>query len=540
MITLQIDGREVQVEDGQTVLQAAEKLGIEIPTLCHLEGLPSYTSCMVCVCADAKSGRLFPSCGFPAAEGMQVDASSDTVKSARRDALELLLSEHVGDCEAPCQQVCPASLDIARMARDVQNDNQIAAIAGIKENLALPAVLGYVCPAPCEKGCRRGGDDHLSIRLMHRSVAEADLAADKPWMPDCAKHTDKRVAIVGAGPAGLSAAYYLRQYGHACVILDAGKAPGGQLRTAEMEERPLPLRVLDDEVARIQCLGVDIRQGEKLGETVTLTQLQQDYDAVILALGKMPIDDITALGLDTARRGVQVDSFTLQTSQPGVFAAGGFIHGLKLAVRAVGDGRIAAAACDQYLRGAEIRGARPRFNSKIGKMQAGELKAFLGQASTGAPISSTGGCDGECYTEDESAREGERCLACDCRKADSCKLRQYAEEYDAKQNRFAGEDRKRVVILRDHGNVVFEPGKCIKCGICTRICEQHREELGLAFVGRGFDVNLTVPFGNTIADGMRTCANEVVDACPTAALAFAEHERLSVPGTASKDASPAA
>ena len=71
----------------------AEKLGIEIPTLCHMEGLPPYTSCMVCVCADATNGRIFPSCGFPAAEGMQVDASSEAVRGARRDALELLLSE---------------------------------------------------------------------------------------------------------------------------------------------------------------------------------------------------------------------------------------------------------------------------------------------------------------------------------------------------------------------------------------------------------------------------------------------------------------
>ncbi|MFW5829373.1 MAG: FAD-dependent oxidoreductase, partial [Planctomycetota bacterium] len=415
-----------------------------------------------------------------------------------------------------------------RMARDVQNGDQAQAIAGIKENLALPAVLGYVCPAPCEKGCRRSGEDHLSIRLMHRSAAEADLAQETPWRPECAKATGKRVAIVGGGPAGLAAAYYLRQYGHACIIYDANDEPGGQLRYAEMEERPLPQRVLDDEIAFIRSLDVAMTTGRRLGDDLDLEQLRKDNDAVVLALGKVPGEQLQELGLATSKRGVEVDGFTLQTSLEGVFAAGGMIHGLKLAVRAVGDGRVAATAVDQYLRGDELRGLRPRFNSRIGRLQAGELKAYLGHVSTGAPVSSTGGCDGECYTTDESAEEGHRCLACDCRKADSCKLRLYAEEYDAKQEHFAPEQRKRVVIMRDHGNVIFEPGKCIKCGICTRLCEQHQEELGLAFVGRGFDVTLTVPFGNTIADGLKKCAKEVVEACPTAALAFTEHERTSV------------
>ncbi|MBM4155717.1 MAG: 2Fe-2S iron-sulfur cluster binding domain-containing protein, partial [Lentisphaerae bacterium] len=114
---LVVEGRPVEVDDGATLIDAAALAGFDIPTLCHRGGLPHHTSCMVCAVLDRRTGRLLPACSFPAADGMDIDISGETVRRARRRVLALLLSEHVGDCEAPCHRTCPARLRIPHMLR---------------------------------------------------------------------------------------------------------------------------------------------------------------------------------------------------------------------------------------------------------------------------------------------------------------------------------------------------------------------------------------------------------------------------------------
>jgi NADH dehydrogenase/NADH:ubiquinone oxidoreductase subunit G len=115
--------------------------------------------------------------------------------------------------------------------------------------------------------------------------------------------------------------------------------------------------------------------------------------------------------------------------------------------------------------------------------------------------------------------EAARCLHCDCRKPDSCKLRRYAEKYGADQREFLADERKHVQLIGHDEAVVFEPGKCVKCGLCVRITKRAGEELGLAFTGRGFNTQVTVPFGESLQNGLRIAAAECVAACPTGALA---------------------
>ena len=110
-----IDDQRVEVPAGATILDAAEKLGIEIPTLCFLKGYEPSTSCLVCVVKDRKTGRIIPSCATQVTDGMEIDNDTDEVRDMRRTALELLLSEHVGDCLAPCFFACPAHMDIPLM-----------------------------------------------------------------------------------------------------------------------------------------------------------------------------------------------------------------------------------------------------------------------------------------------------------------------------------------------------------------------------------------------------------------------------------------
>ncbi|MEN6574877.1 MAG: 2Fe-2S iron-sulfur cluster-binding protein [Phycisphaerales bacterium] len=517
MPKITIDGREVQVDAGATILDAAEKLGISIPTMCHLHGHEATTSCMVCVVKVAGVNGLVPACGASVRDGMQVESESEQVLDARRAALELLLSDHIGDCMGPCQMGCPARMNIPLMIRQIAAGQLKDAIETVKRDIALPAVLGRICPAPCEKVCRRKQhDEAVSICLLKRHVADVDLQCQQPYSPDPAPKRGKRVAIVGAGPAGLAAAYYLQLDGFDCTIFDEHEEPGGMLRYA-VTERNLPRDVLDREIARIARLGVTFKLRTRVGVAILLDEIRKQFDAVFIATGELKAGDADALGIDTSGDGVKIDSRTGATSIPGVFAGGDVVRKRRLAVRAVADGKEAAESIRQYLAGEPVVGPARLFNSRMGKLEDQEMELFLRGVNCGPRSQLSHPVEG--FTSDEARTESLRCLHCDCRKADSCLLRRHAQACDAKQARYKA-DRGPFVQNTQHPDVVYEPGKCIDCGICIQTASAHGEKLGLTFVGRGFDVRVAVPFGESLAEGLRVAAAECVRACPTGALAF--------------------
>ncbi|MFC2154975.1 FAD-dependent oxidoreductase [Acidobacteriota bacterium] len=267
-IKLKINDRDVTVAAGSTILDAAKKLGIDIPTLCYLKGYEAFTSCMVCVVHDVESGRLVPSCSMPVSPGMKIETDNEKIWEARKDTLELLLSEHVGDCEAPCRRACPAHMNIPLMIRQIKDKQFAEAIRTIKRDIALPAVLGRICTAPCEKVCnRKFADEPVSICYLKRFAADTDLTLPSPYRPEMKKKTGKRVAIVGAGPAGLSAAYYLLLEGHECFIYDRNPQPGGMLRYGVSREK-LPEEILDAEIEGISTLGAKFFQDRTLGKCI--------------------------------------------------------------------------------------------------------------------------------------------------------------------------------------------------------------------------------------------------------------------------------
>ena len=520
MPRLTIDNRAVAVTPGATILDAARQLGIEIPTLCFLGGCTPSTSCMVCVVKVKMPDRLLPSCAARAEEGMQVESETAEVREARRTALELLLSDHPGDCIAPCQSVCPAHMDIPRMIRRVATGDFGGAAVEARAALVLPATLGHICPAPCEKGCRRAAHDGaLPIRLLHRHAADADLASGSISLPACKPATGKRVAIIGAGPAGLAAAWHLLQEGCACTVLDDHDRPGGALRYAVPEDK-LPRAVLDAETALVARLGAEFRLGVRVGRDISLADLRKDFDAVLVATGTAKEGDAAALGLAASSHGIEADRHTYQTPTSGIFAAGDATNARQVAVRSVGDGAAAAVAILQYLAGVPIATAHRLFTTRLGHLAADEmLRLAAGASSDGRTAPASGEAAG--LSADEARREAPRCFHCDCRKADVCKLRRHSAEYAAAPNRYHGTRRPFEQDLR-HPDIVYEPGKCIACGLCVQISARAGEPLGLAFIGRGFGVRVGVPLGESIAAGLCKSAAECVAACPTGALAFKE------------------
>jgi formate dehydrogenase major subunit len=228
-----------------------------------------------------------PACVTQVANGMVITTKSEALTKSRRMALELLLSDHYGDCIAPCQLACPAGIDIQGYIALIASGQYLEALKLIKERNPMPLVVGRVCPRFCEKKCRRNVlDEPLAINCLKRFAADYNLEHDKViYTPNPKPATGQRVAVVGGGPAGLSAAYYLALEGHEVTIFESSPQLGGMLRYGIPEYR-LPKAILDKEIASITRLCHEVRCGQLLGRDFTVESLKkEDYRAVFLALG---------------------------------------------------------------------------------------------------------------------------------------------------------------------------------------------------------------------------------------------------------------
>ncbi|MFW5705921.1 MAG: FAD-dependent oxidoreductase, partial [Bacteroidota bacterium] len=286
-LNILLNGKIVQGIPGETILELAKRYGYRIPTLCNDPRLEPYSSCFVCVVEVEGLRWLQPACSTRIYEGMKINTESDRVRKARKTALDLLVSNHYADCVAPCKETCPAGVDVQGYISLIEKRLYSEAVALIKQTNPLPAICGRVCVRPCEAACRRNLLDEghgVGIDYLKRFAADRDLESAQRYVPEVAPSTGKKIAIIGAGPGGLSSAYFLQQKGHQCDIYEAGPKAGGWLRYGIPEYR-LPNDIVDKEVHAITELGTRIFYNRKLGDNLSYQELKDRYDAVILTIG---------------------------------------------------------------------------------------------------------------------------------------------------------------------------------------------------------------------------------------------------------------
>src|SRR2546428_1017123 len=296
-----VDGKEVPGIPGERILRAGQRAGFEVPTLCDDEKLAPAAACRMCLVEIEGYHRPMPSCHLPVEAGMKITQASDSLFKLRRQNLEYILSDHNAYCMPPCQVSCPTHIDIPGYLELMSKGQHVEAARLVKEVLPFPYMLGLVCPKPCQEVCRRGlVEEEIAICQCHGYTGELVMEMDKaptpfPQLPA----TGRRVAVVGAGPAGMTAAYYAALKGHAVTVFDMMERQGGIARYGIPEYR-LPQGKLDKELnSGWQLAGTGVKGGMMLGLGFSIDELfTPGYHPVFLGMGAWRSNELRIPGED--------------------------------------------------------------------------------------------------------------------------------------------------------------------------------------------------------------------------------------------------
>lgn len=512
MLSLKINNQQVSTERGKTIFQVAKDSGIDIPNLCNNDNLEHFNSCMICLVKDKKTNSIIPSCSALVSNNMEIITEDEEIKELRKKNLELLLSEHVGDCEAPCRIACPAFMDIPLMNRLISEKKYELALEVVRKDIALPGVIGRICPAPCENACKRKFiDDPVSICLLKRF--SYDIASNHNINPTDII-SEKKIAVIGAGPAGISAAFYLRKKGLNTVVFEKNALAGGALRYS-IEDKFLDKDILNKEIEYIAQSGVKFILNTEIKNN-EFKNLLNEYDAIILATGNLN-KQIEQFGLKTDEKGLYFNKKTYQTGISNVFAIGNTNRKTNMAIHSMAQAKNLSEILYNYLLKGNIIEHEREFNSSTGKITDEEYSEYLKEASKFEKQTPSKEFEG--YNAEEAQKEASRCMHCDCRSSKTCKLRKYSDFYKANKKTFAYSKRKNVVKNMESPEIVFEQGKCIKCGICVRLSAKLENINGFTFINRGVDMKIDIPFYQNLNNALEDTAKILAKECPTGAIA---------------------
>ena len=317
-----------------------------------------------------------------------------------------------------CKYACPVMLDVPRFIRFIRERKYDEAVAVIREKVPFAAICSLICEHPCEGACRRGKlDQPVAIRALERFAVERSGKAE-PVKDSRSAASGKKVAIVGSGPTGLTAAYYLaKRGGYAVTVFESSGQPGGMMRTS-IPEYILPRNILDAEIESLAKLGIKIKTKSKIESVDEL--LKEGYDTVFLAIGDTS-ERPEQLGIKVDKENViQVSTKNLMTNKKGVFAGGDAVARKSSFIEAVAAGRKAAISIDRYLGGSgDISEALAPVTEDIPRV--GRIDNFAQRKRQEMPTAKPAKKIGDFtqvelgFTDELGNEEAKRCMGCDLR-----------------------------------------------------------------------------------------------------------------------------
>ena len=294
---LNIDGKEVYGLPGQTILDVCKENDIFIPTLCYDERTEIYGACGLCMVEMEGNPKLWKACATEIAPNMIIHTNTPRVIESRKTNLELLLSNHKGDCRPPCMLAYPAGTDCQGYVGLIANGQYEEAIKLMRENIPLPGAIGRVCPHPCETACRRGlVDEPIAIANLKR-FAQIDEFGEDPFVPDC--EPDKARMLL------LSAVVLTVSPWHTSFVSLVTISPSMRqcqslavCSVMAFPEYRLPKEVLDEEIAVLEKMMMTMVTNTKIGEDISFETIRRDYDAVCVGIGAWVSTGVRCKGED--------------------------------------------------------------------------------------------------------------------------------------------------------------------------------------------------------------------------------------------------
>jgi glutamate synthase (NADPH) small chain len=363
------------------------------------------------------------------------------------------IQEHAPTCMA----ACPLHVDVRAVTAEVSRGDFTAALKALKKTLPFPGIIGRVCDHPCQAVCKRreAGDD-IAIAALERACADYGGPPEKPRV---LPKRNKRVAVLGGGLSGLTAAFDLARKGYTVTVYEAAEQLGGQL-LARFAEPALPRALLHTELGQAAEAGADIRLRTRLTPEA-LAALRREVDVVYLAFGEATGETFD-LALDEHRR-IQADPVTYATSQIGVFAGGSLLRAPEAysPIRSMGDGRRAAISIDRYLQKVSLTASR---------VNEGAYTTRLYTSTEGIPplpqVPAASPADG--YTREEAIQEAGRCLLCEC--MECVKVCEYLKHYGRYPKKYVQEIYNNLSIVKGERKANTFINSCSLCGLCGEVC----------------------------------------------------------------------
>ncbi len=378
-----------------------------------------------------------------------------------RQLEEMCIQEHAPVCTASC----PIHIDARGMITAVAQGDFAAALKIFRRMAPFPRIIAHTCDAPCQAVCKRAEvGEAIAIGALERAVMQwAPVPSEKVTRLPA---RDKRVAVVGAGLSGLTAAYDLARKGYRVEIFEARAQSGGAL--CAVSEKVLPRTAVDADLAVLDELGVRVHLNTLVGKTringgppMLMAGLCEEFEAVFLAMGAGAYENFD-LELDAMQR-VKVDALTFLTNEGGVFAAGSMLHGDEpySPIRSISEGRRAAVSIDRHLQRVSLTAAR--YNE--GAYPTRLFTSTVGIAPLPVvPISSpdTG------YTPSEAQREAQRCIQCQC--LECVKVCEFLDHYGNYPRKYLREIYNNLAIVKGNRLANRMINSCSLCRLCYEVC----------------------------------------------------------------------
>jgi NADPH-dependent glutamate synthase beta subunit-like oxidoreductase len=364
--------------------------------------------------------------------------------------VKLWESRCIEELPPACSAACPVHLDVRGLMELLRKGDLRAAHAHLCRYLPFPGIVGHLCEHPCESPCRRAeAGGAIRINALERAVATYGPAA--PTFRRGRAQEKKRVAIVGAGLSGLTAAADLIVKGHEVVVFEAGPQVLGRLR----DDPRLPATALEADLARFENTGIEFRCNER-ADAATLAEA---FDAVYLGTGPATLP------------GIAIDPLTFATSHPKVFAGGSARYGAPYSVIAsLADGRHAALSIERLLQGASLTANRDNQGSQPSHLYVNVARH--------APVPPSAPVDAQLgFSSDEAQAEAARCFPCHC--LECVQVCPYLEHYQGYPKRYIREiyNNETIVMGARKSNRMID--SCTLCGLCAEVCP---EQLGMGEV----------------------------------------------------------